>query len=125
MDEAERQGIKVTRGKKLQNIEETSQGGVVATFADGTTAEGDLLIGCDGVHSRTRQIIDPAFPGAVFTGLNNSGGYTAGVKVSSPPEIDPLCLLQTGLFRLSCQPNWLHLLVYQLAGKGGADERRV
>lgn len=84
-DEAERQGIKITRGKKLQDIEVTSQG-VVATFQDGTSASGDLLIGSDGVHSRTRQLIDPAYPGAVYTGLINSGGYTSGVKVSSPPE---------------------------------------
>ena len=42
-DEAERQGIKIMReGKKLQGIEVTSQGGVVATFQDGTTAEGSL-----------------------------------------------------------------------------------
>jgi 2-polyprenyl-6-methoxyphenol hydroxylase-like FAD-dependent oxidoreductase len=58
-DEAERQGIKIERGKKLQNIEVTSEGGVIATFKDGTSASGDLLIGSDGVHSRTRQIIDP------------------------------------------------------------------
>lgn len=85
-DEAERQGIKIVRGKKLQNIEVTGQGGIVATFQDGTTASGDLLIGSDGAHSRTRQIIDPAFPRAVYTGLINSGGYTSGVKVPSPPE---------------------------------------
>jgi 2-polyprenyl-6-methoxyphenol hydroxylase-like FAD-dependent oxidoreductase len=85
-DEAERQGIKIMRGKKLQNIKVTSQGGVVATFQDGTSASGDLLIGGDGVHSRTRQIIDPAFASAVYTGLINSGGYTSGIKVPSQPE---------------------------------------
>ncbi len=85
-DEAERQGIKIWRGKKLQSIETTDSGGVIATFQDGTTAHGDFLVGADGVHSRTRQLIDPTFPGAVFTGLMNSGGYTSNVKVSSPPE---------------------------------------
>lgn len=85
-DEAERQGINIVRGKKLQNIEVTSQGDVVATFQDGTNASADILIGSDGVHSRTRQIIDPAFPGAVYTGLINSGGYTSGIAVASPPE---------------------------------------
>jgi 2-polyprenyl-6-methoxyphenol hydroxylase-like FAD-dependent oxidoreductase len=85
-DAAERQGIKIRRGKKLQNIETTNTGSVIATFQDGTTAHGDFLVGADGVHSRTRQLIDPAFPGAVFTGLMNSGGYTSTVKVASPPE---------------------------------------
>lgn len=104
-DEVERQGIKITRGKKLQSIEETSQGGVVATFADGTTAEGDLLIGCDGVHSRTRQIIDPAFPGAVFTGLNNSGGYTSGVKVASEPEVIHFVFCKRAFFGYHVSPT--------------------
>ncbi len=85
-DEAERQGITITRGKRLQNIEVTGQGGVVATFADGAQASGDLLIGCDGVHSQARHFVDPAFPGAVYTGLINSGGYTSGMNLSSPPE---------------------------------------
>jgi 2-polyprenyl-6-methoxyphenol hydroxylase-like FAD-dependent oxidoreductase len=85
-DEAERQGIKIMRGKKLQSIEESNTGDVIATFQDGTSARGDLLIGCDGVHSHTRQLIDPTFPRAIYTGLINSGGYTSGVKVSSPPE---------------------------------------
>jgi len=85
-DEAERQGIKVVLGKKLQSIEVTTQGGVVATFQDGTTAFGDLLIGCDGVHSRTRQLIDPAFPGAVSTSLMNTGGYTHVVNLPPTPE---------------------------------------
>ena len=31
----------------------------MARFEDGTEAAGDLLIGADGIHSRTRRIIDP------------------------------------------------------------------
>jgi 2-polyprenyl-6-methoxyphenol hydroxylase-like FAD-dependent oxidoreductase len=104
-DEAERQGIKIMRGKKLQSIEVTSQGGVVATFQDGTSAEGSLLIGSDGVHSRTRQLIDPAFPGAVFTGLNNSGGYTSGVKVSSPPEMVHFVYCKRAFFGYHVSPT--------------------
>jgi 2-polyprenyl-6-methoxyphenol hydroxylase-like FAD-dependent oxidoreductase len=85
-DEAERQGIKIERGKKLEDIEVTHAGGVRATFQDGTSASGDFLIGCDGVHSRTRQIIDPDFPGSLYTGLMNTGGYADGLNLSSPPD---------------------------------------
>ena len=85
LDEAERQSIKIVRGKKLKYIEETDQG-VIATFQDGTSASGDILIGSDGVHSLTRKLIDPSFPDASYTGLINSGGYTAGMNVASPPE---------------------------------------
>lgn len=84
--EAERQGIRIVRDKRLRSIETSSGGGVIASFEDDTTVSGDFLVGADGVHSRTRQIIDPEFAGASYTGLINSGGYTTGVKVSSPPE---------------------------------------
>ncbi|QBD75850.1 FAD-dependent monooxygenase [Ktedonosporobacter rubrisoli] len=85
-EEAERQGIKITRGKRLQNIDVTEHGSVVASFQDGTQARGDMLIGCDGVHSHTRKFVDPAFPGPVYSGLINSGGYTSGMKLSTAPE---------------------------------------
>lgn len=53
-DEAERRGINIEGGKNLVDIEVTNEHSVVATFQDGTRASGDLLIACDGVHSRTR-----------------------------------------------------------------------
>src|SRR5262249_40233665 len=50
-EEVERQGIVIRRGKKLQGIERTPGGGVIAKFQDGSTASGDLIVGADGVHS--------------------------------------------------------------------------
>ena len=45
-------------GKKLADIEENSSTGrLVMRFEDGTTAEADAVIGCDGIKSRVRQII--------------------------------------------------------------------
>jgi 2-polyprenyl-6-methoxyphenol hydroxylase-like FAD-dependent oxidoreductase len=85
-DEAERQGIRILRGKRLEDIRVTAEGQVIAAFQDGTTATGDFLIGCDGVHSRTRQLIDPDYGGAAYTGLINSGGYTSGVDLPTEPE---------------------------------------
>ncbi|MGW2093861.1 FAD-dependent oxidoreductase [Promicromonospora sukumoe] len=106
-DEAVRRGIPVEYGKRLVDVAvvpgsgagptaagpssaagggSASEGsaGVVASFADGTTAEGDLLIGADGLHSRTRAILDPACPPPRYTGLLNTGGYASGVTVDSP-----------------------------------------
>ncbi|OAF60454.1 hypothetical protein VC83_03624 [Pseudogymnoascus destructans] len=43
-------------GKRLKNIEESGDK-MVMTFEDGTTAEADAVIGCDGIKSRTREIL--------------------------------------------------------------------
>jgi 2-polyprenyl-6-methoxyphenol hydroxylase-like FAD-dependent oxidoreductase len=80
--EARRRGIQVEHGKRLVDATPTGDGGVVARFEDGTTAEGDLLIGADGLHSRTRRIIDPAAPAPRYTGLGNVGGFA---KAAVPP----------------------------------------
>ena len=50
-------------------------------FEDGSHAVGDLLVGCDGVHSVTRTIIDPDAPTPRYVGLLNFGGYTPGTAV--------------------------------------------
>src|SRR3989442_2722806 len=43
---AERRRIKMAFGKKLAGLS-TGEQGVIATFEDGTTAEGSFLVGCD------------------------------------------------------------------------------
>src|SRR5207244_1570000 len=82
-DEAIARGIRLEYGKRLVGAE-TGPGGVVATFADGSTAEGDLLVGADGVHSPTRRLIDPGAPGGRYVGLVNFGGYTPGMAPGRP-----------------------------------------
>jgi FAD-dependent urate hydroxylase len=52
-EEALRQGIPMAFGKKLQDLHVNGEEGVSAIFADGTSAQGSLLIGADGIHSRT------------------------------------------------------------------------
>lgn len=42
-------------GKKLQKLGEKSNGRILMEFEDGTSAEADAVIGCDGVKSRVRQ----------------------------------------------------------------------
>ena len=56
-DEAD---IKIVYGADLEGIEETNSG-VTASFKDGTQAHGDLLLGCDGIHSAVRRLyVDPS-----------------------------------------------------------------
>lgn len=48
----------VSFNKKCKEIEDLAEGqGVRIVFADGTSAEADAVIGCDGVKSRVRQIL--------------------------------------------------------------------
>jgi 2-polyprenyl-6-methoxyphenol hydroxylase-like FAD-dependent oxidoreductase len=83
-EEARRRGIRVEHGKRLVHAEPTPGGGVVARFEDGSSAAADLLIGADGIHSRTRSIIDPAAPAPRPTGLGNVGGFTRTSGVTAP-----------------------------------------
>ena len=45
--------------KTLERFEYMDSGKIRASFADGTSAEGDVLIGADGTHSITRQLLLP------------------------------------------------------------------
>jgi 2-polyprenyl-6-methoxyphenol hydroxylase-like FAD-dependent oxidoreductase len=83
---AEERGVRIHREKKLASLEQHPDGKVTAHFEDGSNATGDLLIGADGVHSKTRAYVDPNFAGPVYTGLLNSGGYTSKVAIQAPSE---------------------------------------
>jgi FAD-dependent urate hydroxylase len=82
-EEALRRGVRFEFGKRLAHAEAT-RGAAVAHFDDGSEAVGDVLIGCDGIHSATRHIIDPAAPDPRYVGLLNFGGYTRGVSPVPP-----------------------------------------
>jgi 2-polyprenyl-6-methoxyphenol hydroxylase-like FAD-dependent oxidoreductase len=65
---AERAGVPIHHDKKLIRVDDGPDG-VTAHFADGTSADADVLIGADGVHSVVRRLIDPDAPGARYLGL--------------------------------------------------------
>jgi 2-polyprenyl-6-methoxyphenol hydroxylase-like FAD-dependent oxidoreductase len=86
--EAWDRGIPIEHGKRLLEAAPTPGGGVIARFEDGTEAAGDLLIGADGIYSRTRRIIDPAAPAPRYTGLGNIGGYCRVPSITGEPAIE-------------------------------------
>ncbi|MFI6814125.1 FAD-dependent monooxygenase [Nonomuraea sp. NPDC050328] len=65
--------IPITFGKRLVSFDDTGTG-VTAHFEDGTSARGDVLVAADGVHSRTRQVLDPGAPAPRYSGLYSLGG---------------------------------------------------
>lgn len=60
-------GITVTLGVEPTAFEETG-GGIRAALSDGSARQVDLVIACDGIHSRTRQKLFPEAPQPQFTG---------------------------------------------------------
>ncbi|KAJ3915164.1 hypothetical protein F5877DRAFT_70107 [Lentinula edodes] len=70
-DSAVGRGIPVYFGKKLVDVDQNGDR-VNAVFEDGTIAEGDLVVGCDGLHSAVRNALfgkeDPRYMGLVQIG---------------------------------------------------------
>jgi FAD-dependent urate hydroxylase len=104
-DEAVRRGAHVEYGKRLVDAETTRDGVVVARFEDGTEAEGDLLVGADGIHSRTRSIIDPSAPGARFIPVLNIGGYARDVRVPAEPGTFRMVFGKRAFFGYAVHPS--------------------
>jgi 2-polyprenyl-6-methoxyphenol hydroxylase-like FAD-dependent oxidoreductase len=70
----------VAYGKTFQSFEKTPGGRIVARFEDGSSAEGDILVGADGAASRVRRQLLPDAK-RVETGL---------VMVMGKLPLDPL-----------------------------------
>jgi len=84
-DEAERRGVDVRRGARVAEVS-GGEDGVRAVLDDGTTVEGDVLVGADGVHSLVRRAIDPEAPSGRYVGLTNFGGITRNTPVARDLE---------------------------------------
>lgn len=82
-ERAEASGVRFEWGKRLVGVDDGPDG-ITASFADGTTARADLLIGADGVRSTVRRLIDPNAPIAGYTGLLGLEGR-AGVDLGLDP----------------------------------------
>ena len=59
--------IPIQFGKKLVDVKET-ENKVTAYFEDGTSAEADFLVGCDGMKSKTRKSVFPKANSPIYSG---------------------------------------------------------
>jgi len=68
------ENISITCGKRTVKIDETADN-VTIHFEDGGSATGELLMGCDGIHSVTRlKHVEPERK-ATYTGISNAFGF--------------------------------------------------
>jgi len=75
IDKAWCAGVELHFEKRLARIEDRADQPIIAHFTDGSSAEGDFLIGADGVHSVARQHVVPNGPQPFDTGLVGFGGF--------------------------------------------------
>jgi 2-polyprenyl-6-methoxyphenol hydroxylase-like FAD-dependent oxidoreductase len=78
---------------------------VIARFEDGAEARGDLLIGCDGVHSATRRAIMPEAPGPEYTGVIDSGGFSPAPPGSNADGVMRMIFGLRGFFGWQVVPS--------------------
>ncbi|KAL1942512.1 hypothetical protein VTO73DRAFT_6114 [Trametes versicolor] len=71
LEHAKENGIPIVFSHQLVSFEETADS-VTVTFANGKSDTGSFLVGCDGLHSNTRECLfakqEPTFTGLVQTG---------------------------------------------------------
>jgi 2-polyprenyl-6-methoxyphenol hydroxylase-like FAD-dependent oxidoreductase len=75
VDKAWSSCVEVHFEKRLARIEDRPDRPIIAHFTDGSSAEGDFLIGADGVHSAVRRHVIPDGPTPCDTGLVGFGGF--------------------------------------------------
>jgi 2-polyprenyl-6-methoxyphenol hydroxylase-like FAD-dependent oxidoreductase len=96
------------RGKALARVEMRPQS-VVAHFADGDTAEGDLLVGADGLRSTVRaQLLPDAVP--------LYAGYVAWRALVSEEALPPATHRDLFGYMAFCHPPGEQTLGYGVAG---------
>jgi 2-polyprenyl-6-methoxyphenol hydroxylase-like FAD-dependent oxidoreductase len=77
--EATRRGIEIVHGKRLTGVDDRA-----VTFADGSTATGDLIIGADGLNSTVRSLFAPT--SSRYAGQRVFYGYTSDAKPDHEPQ---------------------------------------
>ncbi|HWG97773.1 MAG TPA: NAD(P)/FAD-dependent oxidoreductase [Pilimelia sp.] len=123
--EARARGVRIEHGRRLVGAEARPGGGVVARFADGSLAEGDLLVGADGLHSVTRRLIDPAAPRPRYTGQHVVYGYADAVPAPTAPDAYHMVFGSRGFFGYTTPPDGRTWWFARVPGEELAPRRRT
>jgi salicylate hydroxylase len=79
--------IQVHMGKRLHSLEQHNDV-VTATFEDGSSAEGDLLLGADGINSKVLRLVWPETPARRWTEVTCYRGLIPRDKVAALRKAD-------------------------------------
>jgi 2-polyprenyl-6-methoxyphenol hydroxylase-like FAD-dependent oxidoreductase len=104
-EEALRRGISIEYGKRLLDAQLMLDRRVVARFEDGTEATGDLLVGADGIRSRTRYLIDPEAALPEYAGAVIVSGVCSFGGLEPTPEAFHVTLGKRALFGHTVRPS--------------------
>ncbi|KAF2469980.1 FAD/NAD(P)-binding domain-containing protein [Lindgomyces ingoldianus] len=80
-------GVEVQYGMRIDSVEEREQK-IAATFENGTRIEGDILLGCDGVHSAIRRKFIQPDRIAEYTGVATAYGLLDATRLDNPVRIE-------------------------------------
>lgn len=111
-------GIEIRYGKRLTGYTQ-KEDRVVARFGDGSEAEGDILIGADGIHSRVRAIMDPEAPRPSYTGFLSLGGVARQSGLPPTPDTMHMVYGKRAFFGYTVRSNGE---VWWFANSGMAQE---
>ena len=95
---AQRAGTKLRLATTVEAIGQRA-GAVEATFTDGSTGTYDLVVGCDGVHSKVRSLVFPEAEEPFFTGQT-----VWRAVVPRAPEMDDLVMFYGPRLKAGCNP---------------------
>ncbi|MFF7633321.1 FAD-dependent oxidoreductase [Kitasatospora sp. NPDC008050] len=83
--EVARRGIPIRHGARLTGLREGADK-VTATFADGSSAGAELVVGADGLNSTVRSCLDPDQPRPQYAGQRVFYGYTTDYTTDHPTD---------------------------------------
>ncbi|KAF8131261.1 hypothetical protein K438DRAFT_1694925 [Mycena galopus ATCC 62051] len=97
--------IDVHYGARLTHIEDGANG-VTARFEDGSSAQGDFLIGADGIHSKVREhVLGPSAPTPTFLGSCIVSGSLPLSSIKAPPTWNFPAVIFTAVGMIAVWPN--------------------